>query len=150
MFKLFGRKKRNSIAVGLWQKIGVAIDARAKLCANWLNNKTEKISHRTMTYLLVLLCIYWGAGCMYIILEAIHKKKNPFSVTSISVPKHINTGSAIEDTSLQNAVVRIEHFKAWLDSLHTNHDPRYDNIVRGRPGLLDSIGFIEKYYSSKK
>lgn len=152
MFKLFKKSNGTPVLFGVWQKISAVVDAKARRFANWLNSKAEKISHRTMTYLLVAGCIYWGAGCMYIILTAVHKKKNPFafSVTAIAVPKQIISSAQRQDAQMDSAIERIEHYAAWLLSLRDQHSTVYDSIVQARPGLLDSIEQVKKYYYIKK
>ncbi|MBN8837151.1 MAG: hypothetical protein J0I09_07830 [Sphingobacteriia bacterium] len=151
MFNLFGKKADRFTISPLWQKIGERINAYARRSANWLNIRAAKLGRRKMMFLLVVFCLYWSSASMYIILRSFQQKDTPVKVTAITVPKTVSSPIVpSQDTSLQNAITRITHFKSWLDSLRRNGDPRYAHFLKEHPGLFDSITFVEQYYSLKK
>ncbi len=147
---LFNRKRNNTVMVTVWQKLSSAINCRAHRWADYLNTKAAGASRRKIKLVLMLFGSMWIAGSVYVAWHAIQNKQRPYSVTGFTVPKHVEQEPATTDTAVIKAVSRIEHFKHWLDSLHQRGSPVYDSIVQARPGLLDSILLIEKYYSTKK
>lgn len=148
---LFNRKRSNTMMVTAWQKVSNAINRKAHTWADWLNGKAAKWNARKLKTVLVLLGGLWMAGSVFVAWHAIQSKQKAYAVTPVSIPHHIEQhDAAINDTAVIQAVSRIEHFKRWLDSLHQRGSPVYDSIVQARPGLIDSILFIEQYYSTKK
>lgn len=151
MLKLFNRKRKPAAMVGVWTKLSASIDAKARRWATYLNAKFAHVNGRNLLYVLIAFCIIWSVSTLLITKQALQEKSGTISIKGISIPAQINgSHPALEDTSLQKAVMRIEHFKGWLDSLHNHSNPLYDSIIHERPGLLDSIQFIEQYYSLKK
>lgn len=152
MIRIFKRRKiTNTVVLTVWQRLADAINGKARRLAYYLNNKATTVNRRKVKAFLIVFCIVSAIGSAYIIIRALQKKRTAYTVTAIVVPKHIEQNNpAFEDTAIANAVIRIEHFKYWLDSLHQRGSPLYDSIIQARPGLIDSIHFIEQYYSSKK
>ncbi len=152
MIKIFKRRKvTNTIVLMVWQKLADTINVKAKRLADYLNRKTAALSRRKIKAFLIVFCIVSAVGSACIIIHALQKKHTDYAVSAITAPRHIEQNDpAIEDTATIQAVMRIEHFKYWLDSLHQRGSPLYDSITKARPGLIDSVRFIEQYYSSKK
>lgn len=139
------------VVLTVWQRLADIINRKARKLADYLNNKAATVSRRTIKIFLIVFCIASAVGSAYIIIHALQKKHTGYVVTPIAVPNHVEQNNPVlEDTAIVQAVMRIEHFKHWLDSLHQRGSAFYDSIVQARPGLLDSIQFIEQYYSSKK
>ena len=139
------------VVLTVWQKFADIINRKARQLADYLNSKTATISRRKIKAFLIVFCIISAVGSAYIIIRALQKKHTDYTVTPIAVPNHVEQNNPVlEDTAIVQAVMRIEHFKHWLDSLHQRGSPLYDSITQARPGLIDSIHFIEQYYSSKK
>lgn len=147
----FNKKKSNTIMVTAWQKLSLAINRKAHKWAAYLNKKTAKWSARKLKTVLVLFGMLWVASSVFVIWCAIENKQNTVTITHVAVPRHVTQPAIpVDDTTVTHAVTRIKHFKHWLDSLHQLGNPIYNRIVNARPGLLDSIAFIERYYSFKK
>lgn len=139
------------VVLTVWQRLADIINRKARKLADYLNNKAATVSRRKIKAFLIVFCIVSAVGSAYIIIRALQKKHTDYAVTTIAIPDHVEQSNpALEDTAIANAVIRIEHFKHWLDSLHQRGSPLYDSITQARPGLIDSIHFIEQYYSSKK
>lgn len=148
---LFNKKRSNAVMITAWQKISKAINRKAHAWADYLNIKATKWSARKLKTMLVVLGGLWMAGSAFVVWHAMQSKGKAYAVTSVSIPRHVEQQKMpANDTAIVGAVNRIEHFKHWLDSLQQRGSPVYDSIVRARPGLIDSISFIEQYYSSKK
>ena len=152
MISIFKRRKiNNTVVLTVWQRLADAINGKARKLADYLNNKATTVSKRTIKAFLIVFCIVSAVGSAYIIIHALQKKHTDYAVTAIVVPKNIEQNNpALEDITMAKAIIRIEHFRYWLDSLHQRGSPLYDSIIQARPGLMDSIHFIEQYYSSKK
>lgn len=151
MIRIFKRRRTNTIVLTVWQRFADAINGKSRKLADYLNNKAATVSKRTIKALLIVFCIVSAIGSACIIIHALQKKHTDYAVNAIVVPSHVGQSDPmLEDTATMRAVMRIEHFKYWLDSLHQRGSPLYDSITKARPGLIDSIRFIEQYYSSKK
>ena len=152
MLTLFKKKNNPSLVGTLWLQIETAINARARYWAGYLNSKIARCNRRTMTWILVLFCLYGSMASLFILLQAVRKKGNVVVVTAITIPPSIHSTliPLQSDTALDQAVNRIERVTLWLDSLHTHHPTLYDSLVTARPGLIDSIQILHHYYSFKK
>ena len=152
MIRIFKRRKiTNTVALTVWQRLADPINKKARKLADYLNSKTARVSRGKIKVFLIVFCIASAIGSACIIIRALQKKHISYAVAAIAVPGHVEQNNPeLEDTATIQAVMRIEHFKHWLDSLHQRGSPLYDSIIQARPGLMDSIQFIEQYYSSKK
>jgi len=137
--------------VGVWQRIGSAIDGRQRKAANYLNGKTGHWGKQQLRVLMVVCCIVFGGGAALVIWQAFHSAGVVPNVEAIRKPNHVLPKDAalsaeigLSDGELQN----IRAFRRHLDSLQQTiaGKRKYDSIARHRPGLLDSLQFIEKVY----
>ncbi|SFW70803.1 hypothetical protein SAMN02927921_03498 [Sinomicrobium oceani] len=128
-----------------------------KAWAKWMSNKTKRISKRSGTIALVLFVSLTSGYCIYLGVHAItgKSKDNAFTVTSIKRPRHLTESEAIASplppVSKQD-YRRIQKFRWYMDSLARSPSGRklYDSIVAARPGLMDSVRYIEKEYQNFK
>lgn len=124
--------------------------------ANWMMKRTEKFSRRTWVVLLILFVLSTSTYSAYLTVRAVAKKgSNSFTITPIKKPKHTTeTGEApIEAAEVSEAEYsRIKKFRVYMDSLTRSASGKilYDSIIRHRPGLMDSVRFIEDYYQQLK
>lgn len=150
MFKVFSHKKqRANPAQTALQKINQAINKRFHRWAGYLNNKASGASRRSIKYILLVFCLYWGSASLYIMIRGLQKKEARVSVTAITIPKHIlKIQTTYADTITLQVFRRIETFKRWLDSLHRDGKGIviYDSIIKKRPGLTDSLQMVENIY----
>ncbi len=120
--------------------------------ANWMTRYTRNFSRRTWLVLLVLFVTSTGSYSIYLAVNAIVAKGHTsFSITPIKKPKHLTeTGEAkaaapdISDAEYS----RIKSFRIYMDSLARSPTGKfiYDSITGHRPGLMDSVRFVENYY----
>ncbi|KAB5487595.1 hypothetical protein [Flagellimonas hadalis] len=124
-----------------------------KAWAKWMSNKTKRISKRTVTIALVVFVSLTSGYCIYLGVHAItgKSKGNAFTVTSIKSPRHLTESGAMESPlppiSKQD-YRRIQKFRLYMDSLARS--PSGDSIIATRPGLMDSVRYIEKEYQNFK
>jgi len=150
MITLFKYKKDTIVTVSpLWKYIHTVIHTKAIQSAAYLNGKAATISRRNLSWLLVIFCICWGTASAFIISRALQPATEKISVSAITVPQSITTKPAIQwDSATTRALQRITTFQHVIDSLYRYDQSKYQELVRTRPGLLDSIAFIEHYYTT--
>lgn len=124
--------------------------------ANWMMKRTENFSKRTWFMLLALFVLSVSAYNIYLVANSINAKANTsFSVTPIKKPKHLNETGEINKTNVEVPEAeynRIKNFRMYMDSLARSPSGKklYDSITMHRPGLMDSVRFIENYYQRLK
>lgn len=128
-----------------------------KAWAKWMSNKTKRISKRALTIALVIFVSLTSSYCIYLGLHAItgKSKGNAFTVTSIKRPRHLTESGAMESPLppvSKQEYRRIQNFRLYMDSLARSPTGRniYDSIIATRPGLMDSVRYIEKKYQNFK
>ncbi len=150
MFKIFSHKKQGAAPVQpALQEINQVINAKFHRWAGYLNNKVSGASRRSVRYILLVFCLYWGSASLYILIGGLQKKEARFSVAAITIPAHILKMQTTQtDTITLQVFRRIEIFKRWLDSLHRDRKgiAVYDSIIKSRPGLIDSLQMAESIY----
>lgn len=124
--------------------------------ALWMGRRTQHLSRRTLLLLLLAFTALAGGYCIYLIGQSFSgNQTSTFSVTPIRKPGHVlQTG---ESASQPDMIVSktdyqgIIRFRGYMDSLTRSPAGKaaYDSIVLIRPGLPDSIRFIEKIYQSQ-
>lgn len=120
--------------------------------AVWMSGRTNQFSRRTWVTLLILFVLSGGVCCIYIAASSFrYGDKRTLSITPINKPKHvIKMGEAtVISTKLpEKEYNRIKQFRLYMDSLARSPGGKeiYDSIIANRPGLMDSVRFIENYY----
>ena len=124
--------------------------------AGWMSRCTAHFSRKTWLLLLLLFVLCMGLSSTYLAIHSlIAKTSHPMQVTPIMRPKHITeTGEATSGSSqIPDAEYnRIKRFRRYMDSLARSPGGQwmYDSITLHRPGLMDSVRFIENYYQQLK
>lgn len=124
--------------------------------AQWMGRRTQYLSRKSLLLLLLTFTALSGGYSIYLIGQSFSgDQANTFSVTPIRKPGHVlQTG---ESASQPDMIVSktdyqgIIRFRGYMDSLTRSPAGKaaYDSIVLSRPGLPDSIRFIEKIYQSQ-
>lgn len=163
LFKNRGRKEQqgsnafaDKVAAGIVTK---CIRVQSKW-ADYMQRKTEGLSHKAKKWCLTLFCLL-SVGCsLYLIIESFTgTSKRSLGVAPINVPVH-STQTGEEATRSFHLITKkefekIERFRHHVDSLSrsTTGMKIRDSILSLRPGLMDSIRVIENLYqlqNSKK
>lgn len=122
----------------------------------WMLRRTVGISPNKMRWILASFVLVIGSYCAWLTYAGITGKTATFfSVTPIKTPSHATTTDSLVTAMPKlsdNEYQRIRKFRGYMDSLAGSQTGkrRYDSIIRDRPGLMDSIHYIEKYYGQLK
>lgn len=160
-FYFRNRKKSNPVAFNDAQdNIARSIMSRClqwqKRWADWMQEKTERLSAKGKLVTLLLFCSITGCYSIYLIAASFSGNRNyALSVTAIKKPQFLSRSGderiiASSDTNKED-YLKVQHFKKYIDSLVRSPEEKavYDSILTSHPGLMDSIRFIEKNYQSQ-
>ena len=126
-----------------------------RLWADRMARHTGTFSRRTWIMVLVLFTLL-GSGCsIYLIIHALYGKSGKtVSISRIKKPGHIAETGEADNTATPpgREYERVRQFRVYMDSLARSPSGSimYDSITRSRPGLMDSVRFIEIYYQQSK
>lgn len=122
-------------------------------CGTFMQHQTERLSGRVKKFMIVIFFLLSGGYSLYLIAESLisHKSK-PLSIAPIKVPEH--TGKSGNENTKAPVIVskaeyeKIRRFRFYMDSLARSPSGKkvYDSILNQRPGLMDSVLFIENIY----
>lgn len=154
MFGIFKkRKSKQSLLHPVWQRWATAIDKKQRQWATLLNQQAEKYSKRSKQILLAIFCVLFGGGSIYIMVRAVENPTGRLRIEKMSFPRYAtgdDTSSTFQPTVVltEKQYRNIQRFKKYMDSLQTTTAGKlkYDSIIKARPGLIDSIVFIEEIY----
>lgn len=151
MFKLFKRRRdKPSVMYGVFQKMGAAVEHRQRQAADHLNRKAATLNRKQLTWGLLLFCLVCSSISGFTIWHSLQLPSGGIHIQPMRVPAHsILPGGSSNETALTNRQVkRFRMFRQYLDSLQQTQSGKamYDSIARYRPGLLDSLAFIENAY----
>lgn len=120
--------------------------------ADWMQNKTESLSGKGKTIALFCFCLLAGGYSIYLIAISLVAKQNiSLSITSIYKPQYVPRSGKeqVMGASISKEdYLRVHRFKTYMDSLARSPTGKiiYDSILISRPGLMDSVNFIENNY----
>lgn len=152
------REKAPEQVVGSKASEGIQALYRNLQCtwATGMEKLTAKLSYGNWKIVLVLFVLLTSGYNVYLVVNAFtHKNIKSFSVTPIRKPEHLSkTGDTRAGTLYVSEAeyMRIRRFRIYMDSLARGPSGKavYDSITSNRPGLMDSVRFIEKYYEQFK
>lgn len=123
--------------------------------AKKMSSITSRLSERMLICLLALFVVLAGGACFYSISKSFSNATS-LDIKIIRITKPVDAFEKSFGTigrplpSSRNEFKRVIDFKMYLDSLGRSPTGRtvYDSIDKYRPGLMDSLIFIENYYKS--
>jgi len=124
--------------------------------AKWMEKRTESFSRGNWTLLLILFVLLTGGYSTYLLVSSFTAKAGKaFTITPIRKPGHLTeTGDAKADALpvAETEYRRIHNFRMYMDSLARSPSGKatYDSITYRRPGLMDSVRYIDNYYKQLK
>jgi len=124
-------------------------------CAQWLEQKTAHLSAKSWIVILFCFVVFTVGGNIYLIVDGLNENSNKIERSIISRPTNtvaFDTKSTTLITSLSKTQIeRMARFQMYMDSLGRSPTGKLvqDSILRSRPGLLDSLVIVEKYYRSQ-
>jgi hypothetical protein len=159
MFSFFNHKKPkekqspNPIADKVVASIVTKCIRAQEKWANYMQRKTEGLSHKAKMYCLLLFCLLSVVCSFYLIFESFTgTSKQSLGFAPINVPIH-STQTGEEATRSFHLITkkefeRIARFHHYVESLGRSVSGAKirDSLLSMRPGLMDSIRVIEKLY----
>jgi len=123
--------------------------------ANWMALRTAGLTKKGWLTALASFVLLMGSYSGYLIVSAFTgTAPNSLKVAAIRKPAHTsNTGEAKIQARISDAEYhRIQGFHQYMDSLAADPKGRkaYESIITKRPGLMDSVRQVEKYYQQLK
>lgn len=129
----------------LLQRFGAAAERAQRKAANYLNAKAAGLGRGQMIGGLAVFCLLFGSGSAVVIWQSL--KVAAIGGQPLTVPGHAILPGEAEGLA-GSELARLRGFRHYLDSLRGSESGKacYDSLVRRRPGLLDSLAFIEQVY----
>jgi len=147
-------KKEGSAKSTTENPLGKKIERIKRKSADYLGEKAAKISPGAQFGWLLFYMISTGGFCLYLMAQIFSGEQKTPSFAPKNEPWEI---PASQSQSYKSSATlnekeheRIEAFSNYMDSLRqisTGH--AYDSIIKARPGLMDSLAIVEKYYESQ-
>lgn len=122
----------------------------------WMEKRTESFSKSNWTLFLMLFVMVTGGYSTYLLGSIFTAKAGKaFTITPISKPGHLTETGDVKAEALsvsETEYRRIHNFRLYMDSLARSPSGKatYESITDDRPGLMDSVRYIEKYYQQLK
>lgn len=124
--------------------------------AKWMEKRTESFTRGNWTLLLVLFVLLTGGYSTYLLVSSFTaNERKAFLITPIVKPGHLTeTGDAkVEALPVpETEYRRIHNFRMYMDSLARSPSGKaaFDSITYRRPGLMDSVRYIDNHYQQLK
>lgn len=146
---------KNTIKEKAVSQLAIMINGMQNKFGETLNRKTANLTQRGKVILLIVFCIVFGGGSIYVLVDGWSSSKPSSTVLKskfISVPKHVDKMDT--DTPKINVFItaedirKIKQFRRYMDTLKNSKQGLliYDSILRARPGLMDSVAEVEQLY----
>ena len=125
-------------------------------CATFMQKQTERLSFKGKLMLLALFCLLSGSLSIYLFTRSL-MGHHPASISVSNIKAPLYGGKPGDENARSSLTItkqeyeRIKYFRQYMDSLALSPSgkPLYDSIQRDRPGLIDSIALVEKFYQSQ-
>ena len=115
--------------------------------ALWLQARSEALSGRSKYLLLILFVSVFSGYSFFLVIEGVMGKRSE----SISTDQSYTTTKGSDTYIDKEQYHKIHSFKIYMDSLARSPTSRYyEYIIMTRPGLMDSINFIDSMYNKKQ
>ncbi len=119
----------------------------------WMNRRTAKFNRRHWLIALLLFILLAGGYNFYMAYEGLFSKgKNIlWSVYAIHKPWFFSQERVVTTDSLPSLPTteyeRLRSFQLYMDSLSGSPSGKkiYDSILQLRPGLMDSVSFVQEH-----
>ncbi len=127
-----------------------------KKWAELMQHYTEQLPRNGKLIMFFLFCIIGGSLSLYLIASSIMRQSaSSFTITHFKATPFV-AKSGDENTKASVIVTKAEYekiqrFRLYMDSLPRSPSGKkvYDSILKHRPGLMDSVLFIENIYQSQ-
>lgn len=144
------RKKEQKTAEGNGKVAGYIAGGLLKVqsgWAGWMQRQSEKLGTKGKKVALVLCCLFTLSYSTIIIVKGLNGDRSiGVSRSSIKPPMMLPEDPEPEPGKAE--IHRLKQFRRYLDSLAADVNGRkvYDSLLHARPGLIDSLEFVEQAY----
>lgn len=147
--KLFKEKSRNSQqdTSTIRTRLSEIFDKRKRQLADFLGRQSEKLSPQSKKVMLLFFGVMMGGICLALILKPFHRS----AINSPFILEAIEPTVTVPQSSMDSLPSREDHekligFMKVMDSLRKYDHATYDELLKGREGLLDSIRTLISIY----
>lgn len=140
--------KKKTSEESVKEKLVASINVLLRKLADYLRMQSEKLSSSQKKLALALFGLLMGGICLTLTIRPFYYS----STNEFSLPEGMTTAARVIPPAEREAMFSEEDFlmlmkfKSTLDSLYKTNRPVYDDLLRGREGLLDSINFLMEFY----
>lgn len=153
MFRFFKRRKdKPSVMYPVFVRMNAFIRKKQQRAADWLQQRSQRYSKKKLILGLVLFCLLFGGGSIYVLISSFNRNKYTIAIQPISIPAHvIDTSRLFKEIPVLEEQINqnIHRFKLHLDSLYKYAPAAFDSIMKIRAGLIDSLMFVESIYQQQ-
>lgn len=121
--------------------------------ADWLDRNTAHWSRRSWTVILIFFTIATSSYSIYVIVDSFSEP----DVSSIPITRIVKNRNIIQNHEIMDQLkvviskeeyIKTIRFRKYMDSLGRSPTGKKikDSINQNRPGLLDSLDKVDKYY----
>jgi|APTNR8051073442_1049403.scaffolds.fasta_scaffold04610_3 hypothetical protein len=140
--------ENNSSEESVKEKLVGSINLLLRKLADYLRRQSEKLSSSQKKLALALFGLLMGGICLTLTIRPFYYS----SASEFNLPEGMTTKARVIPPAEREAMFSEEDFlmlmkfKSTLDSLYKTDRPVYNELLRGREGLLDSINFLIDFY----
>ena len=143
--------KAGSGSSGVIGKVVLWVLALQRKGADRLNGVVARLPLKKIKFGLLFFCLLAGGWSGYLIVGGIagKKKATALYINHVSVPKHYDKAgeAGIGENGLDvQTTAHLRAIKTFMDSLAQHDQIAYDSLLRIRPGLMDTVRFLEEIY----
>lgn len=160
LFKKRNKEKTSATTTSVQDRLagGIAqfLLSLQNLFAKFMSKKINRLSTKFKKLLLAMFSIVCMASIIYALTDVFKPLRNndwvfPSYPSTLKKTHKVSPVYSPEPTIRKSEIIRIEHFKNYMDSLNQSDSGKmfYQSILKSRPGLMDSIKIIEEFYSSQ-
>lgn len=141
-------EKKTSEEASVKEKLVGSINVLLRKLADYLRTQSEKLSSSQKKLALALFGLLMGGICLALTIRPFYYS----SASEFNLPDGITTKALVippaerESMFSEEDYLMLMKFKSTLDSLYKTDRPVYDDLLRGRKGLLDSINYLIDFY----
>lgn len=141
-------EKGTSEEASVKEKLVGSINVLLRKLADYLRTQSEKLSSSQKKLALALFGLLMSGICLTLTIRPFYYS----SASEFNLPEGMTTKAQVIPPAEREAMFSEEDylmlmkFKSTLDSLYKTDRPVYDDLLRGREGLLDSINYLIDFY----
>lgn len=138
--------------INISERVANAILKCQRGFASYFGRKTAGFGKKGNLILLLAVCLAFGGLSLFSVVEVFMRDDTAKSIKPdpVTVPGHFDetgepTGDKVKVLS-HTSYKQLQVFSDYMDSLKKASRSQYDSIVAARPGLMDSVLFLEQIY----